>query len=117
LPIGNCVAKLVSGHVAEKVPEDATLNYSFRLGVNFRHRPGNFDSSGDCGHAKSDQEGGNRATLHCGVDCDGSGIDVELVEANKAVMVRLERLLIWRGERDGDTSEGLVAGADDGAFR
>src|SRR6202043_3507061 len=33
---------------AEKVPEDPALNYSFRLGVKFRDRPGDFDSSGDC---------------------------------------------------------------------
>ena len=36
---------------AEMVPDDKVLEYSFRLGVNFRDRPGDFDSSGDCGHA------------------------------------------------------------------
>src|SRR5258705_6382713 len=37
---------------AEVVPEDEHLNHSFRLGLKFRNRPGNFDSSGGCGHTK-----------------------------------------------------------------
>lgn len=35
---------------AEKPPEEETTNHSFRLGVQYRHRPGKFDSSGSCGH-------------------------------------------------------------------
>jgi hypothetical protein len=31
---------------AEIPPEDATTNYSFRLGFKYRHRSGDFDSSG-----------------------------------------------------------------------
>ena len=35
---------------AEDAPEDKTVNYSFRLGFKYRHRAGNFDSSGFCSH-------------------------------------------------------------------
>ena len=35
---------------AEIPPDENTTNYSFRLGVKFRHRSGDFDSSGSCGH-------------------------------------------------------------------
>ena len=31
-------------------PEDKITNYSFRLGVKYRNRPGDFDSSGSCNH-------------------------------------------------------------------
>jgi hypothetical protein len=38
---------------AEVPEEEKTLNYSFRLGVKYRHRPGNFDSSGFCSTASA----------------------------------------------------------------
>jgi len=42
---------------AEMAPEDNTLGYSFRLGVKYRHRPGDFDSSGYCSHAVAEDAG------------------------------------------------------------
>ena len=47
---------------AEKAAEDEVLNYSFRLGLAFRNRPGNFDSSGDCGHVKETSPPDNKGT-------------------------------------------------------
>ena len=52
---------------AEKVAEDEVLNYSFRLGLAFRNRPGNFDSSGDCGHVKETLSPDKKAQLGCSV--------------------------------------------------
>ena len=40
---------------AEVDPEEQSLGYSFRLGVKFRNRPGDFDSSGSCGHARGER--------------------------------------------------------------
>jgi hypothetical protein len=103
---------------AEKVPEDEVPNYSFRLGVRFRHRSGNFDSSGDCGHAAVSQESSDRAALHCSVDCDGGGLEVALTNDNKSTMIRLERVRIWRSNKpDEEAADALVAGADDRVFR
>jgi hypothetical protein len=100
---------------AEKVPEDASLNYSFRLGLKYRNRHGAFDSSGDCGHADSAASG----HLGCGVDCDGGGLDVNLTADNKSVMVKVERIRIWRDNKPDDeaSNHSLVAGADDRLFR
>src|SRR6476620_3205792 len=42
---------------AEIPPEENTTNYSFRLGVQYRHRPGKFDSSGSCGHVVAEDRG------------------------------------------------------------
>ena len=61
---------------AQKYPEDNEMNYSFRLGVKYRSKSGNYDSSGDCGHGKFVDEHSNDAMLGCGVDCDGGGINV-----------------------------------------
>ena len=100
---------------AEKVPEDASLNYSFRLGLKYRNRNGAFDSSGNCGHADSATSG----HLGCGVDCDGGGLGVDLTADNKSVMVKVERIRIWRNNKPDDeaSNASLVAGADDHLFR
>jgi hypothetical protein len=109
---------------AEKVPDDAYLQYSFRLGVNFRDRPGDFDSSGDCGHASpvrnADTEPMPTAGIdfQCAVDCDGGGISVNLANADNAVIVRLDRIRIWRGKDPDESAESsLRGGVDDRIFR
>ena len=68
---------------AETVPEDQALNFYFRLGLSFRHRSGDFDSSGDCGHAKIAELAEDKARLDCSVDCDGGGITVELASGDR----------------------------------
>jgi hypothetical protein len=103
---------------AEKVPEDPEMNYSFRLGVKYRNKSGNYDSSGDCGHGKILDEKTNEAMLGCGVDCDGGGISVLLGKDDKSALVKLERIRIWRDNNyDEDAASALVAGADDKEFR
>ncbi|WP_166304120.1 MULTISPECIES: hypothetical protein [unclassified Bradyrhizobium] len=104
---------------AEDAPEDKTTNYSFRLGVTYRHRPGNFDSSGYCNHAI---ESGHEVRFECGVDCEGGGITVALSKDNKSATARLGRILgrimVWnRDKPDDDAREALFAGADDKIFR
>jgi len=115
----------------EKDPDFAELQYAFRLGVNFRDRPGDFDSSGNCGHAPtvSDPADANvppqdRVTLpagidfQCNVDCDGGGISVGLANANNAAIVKLDHIRIWEGNRpDSEAAGALEAGADDKVFR
>ena len=101
---------------AEDAPEDKTINYSFRLGFKYRHRTGNFDSSGYCNHIIAENTGGE-IRLGCGVDCEGGGIEVALKD-EKSALIRLERIRIWeRNKADDDASNDLVAGADDKIFR
>ena len=101
---------------AEEAPEDKTVNYSFRLGFKYRHRAGNFDSSGYCSHIVAENTGGE-IRLGCGVDCEGGGIEVAMKD-DKSALIRLERIRIWeRNKPDDDASNDLVAGADDKIFR
>jgi hypothetical protein len=101
---------------AEEAPEDKIVNYSFRLGFKYRHRAGNFDSSGFCSHIVAENSGGE-VRLGCGVDCEGGGIEVAMKDARSA-LIRLERIRIWeRNKADEDASDDLVAGADDKIFR
>ena len=103
---------------AEKDSEENEMNYSFRLGVKYRNKTGNYDSSGDCGHGKFVDEHSNEATFGCGVDCDGGGINILMTNADKSAMVKLERIRIWKDKNyDEDAAQDLVAGADDKSFR
>jgi hypothetical protein len=102
---------------AEKGEEGAGLSYSFRLGVKFTKRPGDFDSSGFCNHGTAEVTGDSKAQLGCGVDCDGGGISVELTKPNKSTLVRLERIRIWRNNQPEDEGLDLSGGADDRIFR
>jgi len=111
---------------AEMVPDDKVLEYSFRLGVAFRDRPGDFDSSGDCGHAAVTKLPDPAETvipagtdIVCAVDCDGGGVTVSLANNDASVIVRpLERIRIWKGkDPDESAATALNAGADDKVFR
>jgi hypothetical protein len=100
---------------SEDAPEDKTVNYSFRLGFKYRHRAGNFDSSGYCNHIVAESPGGE-IRLGCGVGCEGGGIDVAMKD-DKSVLIRLERIRIWERNKADDASNDLVGGADDKIFR
>lgn len=102
---------------AETDTEDKQLHNSFRLGFKYRHRSGDFDSSGSCHHVMYVKDG-NEVRLGCGVDCEGGGIDVALSKENKSAIVRLARVRVWQNNKPDDEAErSLVAGADDGIFR
>lgn len=102
---------------AEIPPEEKITNYSFRLGLKYRQRSGDFDSSGSCNHVVSEDKG-HEIRLGCGVDCDGGGIDIAMSKDDKSAMVRVERVRIWQNSKpDEELSDALVGGADDKIFR
>ena len=102
---------------AELDAEDKQLHNSFRLGFRYRHRSGDFDSSGSCHHAVFTKDG-TEIRLGCGVDCEGGGIGVALSKDDKSAIVRLARVRVWQNNKPDDDAElSLVAGADDGIFR
>jgi len=97
--------------------ETKELQYSFRLGFRYRHRSGDFDTSGSCRHALF-EENGREIRFGCGVDCEGGGIGVALSKDDKSAVVRLERVRVWQNNKpDDDAEQSLVAGADDRIFR
>jgi hypothetical protein len=102
---------------AEMLPEAELLNFSFRIGVRFRHRPGDFDSSGECGHGRVSESADAKEQLGCSVDCDGGGITVELSPDNKSTLIKLDTIRIWRNNKPDDEGFPLSGGADDRVFR
>jgi hypothetical protein len=102
---------------AETQPGDEAATYSFRLGVSYRDRKGDFDTSGDCAHV-FDEATGKEVRLACAVDCDGGGIGIALSKDAKSTIIRLERVRMWDNNKpDDEAAASLVAGADDKIFR
>ncbi|WP_448030070.1 hypothetical protein [Bradyrhizobium liaoningense] len=103
---------------AETDNEDKQLHNSFRLGFRYRHRSGDFDSSGSCGSHAVLLGQGDEVRMGCGVDCEGGGIEVALSRDDKSAIIRLERIRVWQNNKPDDEAEqSLVAGADDKIFR
>jgi hypothetical protein len=102
---------------AEVPPDDEALERSFRLGFKYRHRPGNFDSSGHCGPVFG-EDGKRELRFACSVDCDGGGMEVALKDDNRSVLMQVERISVWlHNNPDREAGESLLAGADDKIFR
>jgi hypothetical protein len=102
---------------AENAAEEKIAGYSFRLGIKYRHRGGNFDSSGFCSHVVT-EDAPNDIRFGCGVDREGGGINVALSKDDKPAIIRLERIRIWnRNQPDQEAEDALAAGADDKIFR
>jgi hypothetical protein len=96
---------------------ETELSYSFRLGMKFRDRPGDFESSGGCSHAVAEDKG-HEIRFNCSVDCEDGGINVALAKDETSVIVHLDQIGIWRRGKQGDqVPEALHAGADDRIFR
>jgi hypothetical protein len=100
---------------AETRPNEPTA-YAYKVGVRFRNKPANFDSSSSCGHMV-DADGKTVVGFVCDTSCEGSGIEIALSGNNKTAIVRLNSIGVWdRNNPDGDAIT-LESGADDKVFR
>ena len=89
-------------------------SYAYKVGVQFRNKPGDFDGGSFCSHY-ADDDGNIR--FSCDVECGGGGLEIALSKDNKAAIVHLEAIGIWdRKHPDGD-GDSLQGGADDKVFR
>lgn len=104
---------LVTAEMAEGEPR---LSYAFHLGVNFRRRAGDFESSGYCDHATAEGNGGE-IRFGCGGDCESGGIDVALSKDNKSAIVRLEQIVVWKNNKPDPDGDVVLEGRDDKIFR
>ena len=108
---------LVTAEIPQEEEIKEKVTYSFRLGLKYRHRAGDFDSSGSCNHFVPEDRG-HEVHLGCGVDCDGGGIEVAMSKDDKSAIVQVERVRIWQNSKpDEELSDALVGGADDKVFR
>jgi hypothetical protein len=100
--------------------EEGNRTYELRLGVNFKNSKRKFETSGSCGstHGKGEDPKEN-GTVHCGVDCDGGGIDVALRDSKSLrVAIPAGARLYRAGSNDGPPTNGRKNfGSDDKLFR
>lgn len=100
---------------AENRPGEPT-SYAYRVGVQFRNRPGNFDGGSFCGHFV-DEDGNREIRYSCDADCGGGGLEIAMSKDDKSAVVHLDVIAVWdRKHPDGETTE-LQGGTDDKVFR
>jgi hypothetical protein len=89
-------------------------SHMFRMDVSLRNKSGRYESGGACGI--SEAELGPSLKFGCGVDCDGGGIAVEIAR-DDAVLVKTERVRIWRPGSDDNEDSSSIGGGEDRIFR
>ncbi len=96
-------------------------SYSFAVGLTQRGKNGLFTSSGSCSQSRAEGGEGPVVKLHCGVDCDGGSVDLEVVNGGKSILLKLESGISVDppGSRPDEEPNrvGFSAGADDKVFR
>jgi hypothetical protein len=76
---------------AENRPDEQT-SYAYKVGVQFRNKPGDFDGGSTCGHYADDD--GSNIRFSCDASCGAGGIEVALSKDDKAAIVHLEAIAI-----------------------
>jgi hypothetical protein len=99
---------------AENRPDEQT-SYAYKVGVQFRNKPGDFDGGSTCGHYADDD--GSNIRFSCDASCGAGGIEVALSKDDKSAIVHLEAIAIWNRKHPDRDSDSLQGGADDKVFR
>jgi hypothetical protein len=100
---------------AEKAA-DEPMSYAYRLGVQYRNRPGDFDGGSSCG-LMVEEDGHKEIRFSCDVDCGGGGLEIALLNDNKSTIVHLEVIAVWDRKHPDGEAESLQGGKDDKVFR
>jgi hypothetical protein len=104
---------------AEKLQDDTSLSYSYKLGVNFRNRTGDYASNADCGHARLSEVKREGVRVSCSEGCEAGGIEIALSPDGKSIIVKLTEIAVWLADKPEDEASEfeLKGGADDRVFR
>ena len=90
----------------------------YNAGVDFRFRKSgkHFQATGDCPSVTLNEPASAPNALHCGIDCDGGSINVDLKEAD-TVLVKLPDGIAVSGTGNEDAPSGDRFGSDDKVFK
>ena len=69
-------------------------SYAYKVGLQFRNRPGNFDGGSSCGHM-IDEDGNKDIRFTCDAACGGSGLEIAMSQDNKSAIAHLDMIAIW----------------------
>jgi hypothetical protein len=99
---------------AENHPKEPTA-YAYKVGVQFRNKPGNFDGGSACSHMADDD--GKKISFSCDVECGGGGLEIAMSKDDKSAIVNLEVIGVWDRKHPKKDAVTLEGGADDKVFR
>lgn len=99
---------------AENHPKEPTA-YAYKVGVQFRNKPGNFDGGSACSHMVDD-DNGKKISFSCDVEC-GGGLEIAMSKDDKSAIVNLEVIGVWDRKHPKKDAVTLEGGADDKTFR
>jgi hypothetical protein len=100
---------------AENHPKEPTA-YAYKVGVQFRNKPGNFDGGSACSHMVDD-DNGKKISFSCDVECGGGGLEIAMSKDDKSAIVNLEVIGVWDRKHPKKDAVTLEGGADDKTFR
>jgi hypothetical protein len=95
---------------------DEPTSYAYKVGFQFRNRPGNFDGGSSCGHM-TDEDGNKEIRFICDINCGGGGLDIALSKDKKSAIVHLEVIGIWDRKHPDRDEDMLQGSGDDKVFR
>ncbi len=100
---------------AENHPKEPTA-YAYKVGVQFRNKPGNFDGGSNCSHMVDD-DGNKAVSFSCDVECGGGGLEIAMSKDDKSAIVKLEVIGVTDRKHPKADAVTLEGGADDKMFR
>ena len=98
---------------AENHPKEPTA-YAYKVGVQFRNKPGNFDGGSACSHMTDDED--KKISFSCDVECGGGGLEIAMSKDDKSAIVNLEVIGVWDRKHPKKDAVTLEGGADDKVF-
>lgn len=99
---------------AENHPNEPT-SYAYKVGVQFRGKPGNFDGGNACSHMVDDD--GSKVSFSCDAECGGGGLEIAMSKDDKSAIVNLEVVGVYDRKHPERDAVMLERGTDDKTFR
>jgi hypothetical protein len=100
---------------AENHPKEPT-SYAYKVGVQFRNKPGNFDGGSSCSHMV-DEDSKKAISFSCDVECGGGGLEIAMAKDDTSAIVKLEVIGVYDRKHPKGDAVTLEGGADDKVFR
>jgi hypothetical protein len=99
----------------ENHPKEPT-SYAYKVGVQFRNKPGNFDGGSSCSHMV-DEDGQKAISFSCDVECGGGGLEIAMAKDDRSAIVKVDVIGVYDRKHPKDDAVTLEGGADDKVFR
>lgn len=100
---------------AETHPNEP-MAYAYKIGVQFRNKPGHFDGGSSCSHYVDD-DGKKAVIFTCDMECGGGGIEIAAGKDDKSINLKLDVIAVYDRKHPKADAVTLEGGKDDRVFR